>query len=189
MNKLIKKVLVGVIAGTMMLGSVCTAFAATGSQTEAPSAPVRNEEPVKATNGSEAKTSATGKATVTSVKKTSAKSVTVSSTVKIDGISYKVTRLENKAFANAPKATKVTLPSTITSLGARTFTGAKSLKTIAFTSKDAVKVNKTAFKGLDTKKITITIKVSSKGMSEKEYKATVKALKAAGFKGTIKKVK
>lgn len=185
MNKLIKKVLVGVIAGTMMLGSVCTAFAATGSQTEAPSAPVRNEEPVKATNGSEAKTSATGKATVTSVKKTSAKSVTVSSTVKIDGISYKVTRLENKAFANAPKATKVTLPSTITSLGAQAFTGAKSLKTIVIKSTKAVKVNKDAFKGVNTKKMTI--KVTS--MSKKELKAFKKQLKKAGFKGTVKLVK
>ena len=189
MNKLIKKVLVGVIAGTMMLGSVCTAFAATGSQTQAPTEPVK-QEAVKATDGSKVNTSSTGKATVTSVKKTSKSSVTVASTVKVNGISYKVTRLEgSKTFANASKATKISLPSTITSIGAKTFSAAKKLKTIAFTSKDAVKVNKTAFKGLNTKKMTITIKVSSKGMSEKEYKATVKALKAAGFKGKIKKVK
>lgn len=32
MNKLIKKVLVGITAATMMFGSVCTAYAATDSQ-------------------------------------------------------------------------------------------------------------------------------------------------------------
>lgn len=190
MNKLVKKVLAGVIAGTMMLGSVCTAFAATGSKTEAPTAPVRHEKPVKATNGSEARTSSKGNATVVSVKKTSKSSVTVDPEVTIDGISYKVTRLEgSKTFANASKATMISLPSTLTSIGEKTFSKAKKLKTIAFTSKDAVKVNKTAFKGLKTKKMTITIKVSSKGMTEAEYNKTVKALRKAGFNGKIKPVK
>ena len=36
MNKLIKKVLVGITAATMMFGSVCTAYAATDSATVAP---------------------------------------------------------------------------------------------------------------------------------------------------------
>lgn len=31
MKKLMKKALVGILAATMMLGSVCTAYAATGS--------------------------------------------------------------------------------------------------------------------------------------------------------------
>ena len=35
MNKLIKKVLVGITAATMMFGSVCTAYAATDSATVA----------------------------------------------------------------------------------------------------------------------------------------------------------
>lgn len=183
MNKLIKKVLVGVIAGTMMLGSVCTAFAATGSKTEAPTA--ESNKKVEASNGSTVNTSSTGKATVTSVKKTTKKEVSISSKVEVNGKKYTVTRIEAKTFANAPKATKVTLPSTITSLGAQAFTGAKSLKTIVIKSTKAVKVNKDAFKGVNTKKMTI--KVTS--MSKKELKAFKKQLKKAGFKGTVKLVK
>lgn len=184
MNKLIKKVLVGVIAGTMMLGSVCTAFAATGSKTEAPTAPESNKK-VEASNGSTVNTSSTGKATVTSVKKTTKKEVSISSKVEVNGKKYTVTRIEAKTFANAPKAEKVTLPSTITSLGAQAFTGAKSLKTIVIKSAKAVKVNKDAFKGVNTKKVTI--KVTS--MSKKELTAFKKQLKKAGFKGTVKLVK
>ena len=48
----------------------------------------------------------------------------------------------------------------------------------------SVKVAKTAFKGVDTKKMTI--KVS--GMSAKQLKAFKAQLKKAGFKGTVKKV-
>ena len=183
MNKLVKKVLAGVIAGTMMLGSVCTAFAATGSATEAP-APEKHEA-VKAENGSKVNTSASGKATVTSIKKTNKKEVSISSKVVVDGVKYTVTRIEAKTFANAPKATKVTLPSTITRLGAQAFTGAKSLKTIVIKSTKAVEVNKDAFKGVNTKKVTI--KVTS--MSKKELTAFKKQLKKAGFKGTVKLVK
>ena len=63
------------------------------------------------------------------------------------------------------------------------FTGAKSVKTIVIKSA-SVKVDKTAFKGVDTKKMTI--KVS--GMSAKQLKAFKAQLKKAGFKGTVKKV-
>ena len=49
MNKLIKKVLVGITAATMMFGSVCTAYAATDSATVAP-APEKQTN-VKADNG------------------------------------------------------------------------------------------------------------------------------------------
>ena len=48
----------------------------------------------------------------------------------------------------------------------------------------SVKVAKTAFKGVNTKKMTI--KVS--GMSAKQLKAFKAQLKKAGFKGTVKKV-
>lgn len=57
------------------------------------------------------------------------------------------------------------------------------MKTIVIKSA-SVKVDKTAFKGVDTKKMTI--KVS--GMSAKQLKAFKAQLKKAGFKGTVKKV-
>ena len=75
------------------------------------------------------------------------------------------------------------LPASIKTIGAQAFTGAKSVKTIVIKSA-SVKVDKTAFKGVDTKKMTI--KVS--GMSAKQLKAFKAQLKKAGFKGTVKKV-
>ena len=179
MNKLIKKVLVGIPAATMMFGSVCTAYAATDSATVAP-APEKQTN-VKADNGAKVSTAANGTATVKALPKTTKKSVTVASKVVVDGVSYKVTAIGAKAFANATKATTVTLPASI--IGAQAFTGAKSVKTIVIKSA-SVKVDKTAFKGVDTKKMTI--KVS--GMSAKQLKAFKAQLKKAGFKGTVKKV-
>lgn len=177
MNKLIKKVLVGITAATMMFGSVCTAYAATDSATVAP-APEKQTN-VKADNGAKVSTAATVKA----LPKTTKKSVTVASKVVVDGVSYKVTAIGAKTFANATKATTVTLPASIKTIGAQAFTGAKSVKTIVIKSA-SVKVDKTAFKGVDTKKMTI--KVS--GMSAKQLKAFKAQLKKAGFKGTVKKV-
>ena len=177
MNKLIKKVLVGITAATMMFGSVCTAYAATDSATVAP-APEKQTN-VKADNGAKVSTAANVKA----LPKTTKKSVTVASKVVVDGVSYKVTTIGAKAFANATKATTVTLPASIKTIGAQAFTGAKSVKTIVIKSA-SVKVAKTAFKGVNTKKMTI--KVS--GMSAKQLKAFKAQLKKAGFKGTVKKV-
>lgn len=176
MNKLIKKVLVGITAATMMFGSVCTAYAATDSATVAP-APEKQTN-VKADNGAKVST-----ATVKALPKTTKKSVTVASKVVVDGVSYKVTAIGAKAFANATKATTITLPASIKTIGAQAFTGAKSVKTIVIKSA-SVKVAKTAFKGVNTKKMTI--KVS--GMSAKQLKAFKAQLKKAGFKGTVKKV-
>ena len=85
-------------------------------------------------------------------------------------------------FASAKKATKVTLPATITKIGEKAFTGAKSVKTIVINSKKAVSVSKTAFKGVDTKKMTIKVT----NMSKKQLKAFKANLKKAGFKGKVK---
>ena len=180
MKKLMKKALVGILAATMMFGSVCTAYAATGSATVAP-APT-NQESVKADNGTKVNTSSNGTATVTAVKKTTKKSVSVASKVTVNGVSYTVTKIGAKTFANAKKATKVTLPATIERIGAKAFTGAKALKTIKINSKK-VKVDKAAFKGVNTKKMTIQLPAKA---TKDEKKALKKAFKAAGFKGTFK---
>lgn len=94
MNKLIKKVLVGITAATMMFGSVCTAYAATDSATVAP-APEKQTN-VKADNGAKVSTAANGTATVKALPKTTKKSVTVASKVVVDGVSYKVQQLEQR---------------------------------------------------------------------------------------------
>lgn len=188
MNKMIKKVLVGVMAATMMLGSVSTAFAAVGSATV--SVEPEKQSGVKAEKTSTGitptvNTRADGTATVTEVKKTSKKSVTISKTVTVDGVDYKVTKVAAGAFDNCTKVKTITLPSTITTIGSEAFTGVSStLKTIKINSTKKVTVSKNAFKDVDTKKMTITV---TKNMSSKDYKALKKALKAAGFEGTIKR--
>ena len=180
MNKFVKKLLVGILAGTMLLGSVATSYAAT-SPVVSPTKPV-TETGVKADNGTKVNTSSNGTATVTAVKKTTKKSVSVASKVTVDGVKYTVTKIGANTFANAKKATKVTLPATIESIGAKAFTGVKSVKTIVINSKKAVKVSKTAFKGVDTKKMTIKVT----NMSKKQLKAFKENLKKAGFKGKVK---
>lgn len=182
MKKLMKKALVGILAATMMLGSVCTAYAATGSATVAP-APVK-ENDVKTDKGT-VNIHADGTITVKALAKTNAKSVAVASKITVDGISYKVTKICEGTFKKATKATKVTLPATIEKIGAKAFTGAKSVKTIVINSKKAVVVSKTAFKGVDTKKMTIKVT----NMSKKQLKVFKANLKKAGFKGTVKVVK
>ena len=181
MKKLMKKALVGILAATMMLGSVCTAYAATGSATVAP-APVK-ENDVKTDKGT-VNTHADGTITVKALAKTNAKSVAVASKITVDGISYKVTKICEGTFKKATKATKVTLPATVKTIGTRAFTGAKSVKTIVIKS-SSVKVSKTAFKGVSTK--DMTIKVTN--MSTKQVKSLKAQLKKAGFKGTVKVVK
>ena len=143
MNKLIKKVLVGITAATMMFGSVCTAYAATDSATVAP-APEKQTN-VKDDNGAKVSTAVNGTATVKALPKTTKKSVTVASKVVVDGVSYKVTAIGAKAFANATKATTVTLPASIKTIGAQAFKvsgmSAKQLK--AFKAQ----LKKAGFKG------------------------------------------
>ena len=137
-----------------------------------------NKGGVKAT----VKTTDDGTAVVKDVK-SSKKSVTVSSTVKVDGVEYKVTTIEANAFANCKKATKIALPATVKTIKKEAFTGAKKVKTIVVKSKKAVTVKKGAFKGVDTQKITI----KASKMSKKQLKKFKKELKKAGFKGKVKK--
>lgn len=188
MTKLFKKVLVMALAATLTFGSTTSAFAATKS-------PVVSVTPEDATkvkadtkNGVKAtvNTSKKGTAKVVSIAKTTKKSVTISSKLTVDGVDYKVTTLSAKAFANCTKVETITLPSTITSIAKSVFTGTpKSLKKIVFNNKKAITVKSGAFKGVDTKKITINVTAS---MSKTEYKKFVKNLQNAGFKGTIKQL-
>ena len=186
MNKFVKKLLVGILAGTMVLGSVTTAFAATGSATVAPQPEKQTEATAEKTSTGivpTVNTKADGTATITEIEKTSKKTVTVSSKVTVDGVEYKVTKISEGTFANCKKMTSAVLPSTVTSIGSKAFAGASKLKTIKLSTTKKVTVSKTAFKGVDTKKMTIKV---SKKMSAKNLKALKKSLKAAGYKGKIK---
>ena len=184
MNKFVKKLLVGILAGTMLLGSVSTAYAANSPAT-APKTETNSGATAEKTSSGitpTVNTSKKGFARITEIAKTSKTTVTVPKAVTVNGVSYKVTIIGAKAFDNCDKAKTVSLPATITTIGSKAFTGAKALKTIKINSKK-VKVDKAAFKGVNTKKMTIQLPAKA---TKDEKKALKKAFKAAGFKGTFK---
>lgn len=184
----IKKALAAAMAAAMVLTAAPVAVYAADSKTVAtePTAQkdvAADESNAKGVSEVSANTNASGKAILTSVVVSNKKSVTVPSKVTINGVEYTVTKIGANTF-KGETVKKVTLPSSITSLGSKAFSGVKGLKTIKINTTKKVSVSKTAFKGVSTKGITITV---SKKMSAKNYKALKKALKAAGFKGKIKK--
>ncbi len=152
-----------------------------------------------------------GTASLSAVKATNAKKVTVPAAVTVGNKSYKVTEVNANAFAKAKKATSVTLPKTVKNIKANAFkknaklksvtiknagqrltlqkgafTGAKSLKkiTIQIKKASALTVKKGAFKGLDTRKTTVKVDKKTKA---KELAKIRRKLKAAGFKGKVAK--
>ena len=126
------------------------------------------------------------KGTVTYVAPTDKKktTVTVPATVKIGGVTYKVTSIANNAFANNKKITKVTIGSNVTTIGKKAFYKCTSLTKITTPSK-VKKIGKQAFYGCKKlKTITIkTTKLTSKNVGSKAFKgihakATIKVPKS-----------
>ncbi len=113
------------------------------------------------------------------VKKTKT-TVTIPSTIKVNGIKYRVTSIASNAFKNNKKLKKITIGKYVTTIGDRTFYGCKKLKTITIKSKKLTtkKVGKQAFKGIYKKAI---IKVPKSKL--KTYK---KLLKARGIGKYVK---
>ena len=109
-----------------------------------------------------------------------AKTVSVPSTVKIKGVTYKVTGIADNAFRGNKKVTKVTLSSNIKTIGKLAFYGCKKLKTIIIKSKKLTSktVSKKAFKGL-TKATTIKV-------PKKKLKAYKKLFKSKGLSSKVK---
>ena len=104
------------------------------------------------------------------------KTVTIPNTVKISGVTYKVTQIADNAFRNNKKITKVTIGKNVSKIGSYAFSGCKKLKTIIIkTRKLTTKtVSRKAFTGTPKK---ITVKVPANKM--KTYK---KLLKKKGLK-------
>lgn len=187
MVKGMKKAMVAALAAVLTIGSFSTAYAAK-SPTGSVEAEKKDDVKADKVNGivPTVDTKKDGTATLGSIKKTTKKSVSVPSKVEVNGVEYKVTKISAGAFDNCTKMTNVTIPSTVTTIGANAFSGADSLKKISLSGTKAVSVSKNAFKGTDTKKMTIEV---SPKMSSKELKKLKKELKAAGYKGkvTVKK--
>lgn len=109
-----------------------------------------------------------------------AKTITIPATIKVKGVTYKVTKIADNSFKNNNKITKITIGENIVSIGKNAFYGCKKLKTITIRSKKLTSktVSKNAFKGLT--KIT-TIKVSKNKLTA--YK---KLLKKKGLSSKVK---
>ena len=112
------------------------------------------------------------KGTVEYVKPTkkTAKTITVPGTVKIYGITYKVTSVGSKAFHKCTKVTKIMLPENITKIGANAFKDCGNLKTLTIksTQMSSKTIHKNAFKGV-TKKATLKVPASKKKAYTKLY--------------------
>ena len=104
-----------------------------------------------------------------------AKTIIISATVKINGATYKVTKLADNAFKGNKTVTKVTVGSNIKSIGKNAFSGATKLKTVTV-GKKVTKIGSNAFKGCKKLK-TITIKstkLTSKTVSKNAFKGISK---------------
>lgn len=187
MKRRIQILIATVMASALVAGTVSTAFAA--------KSPTQGRKPVmqntvvatqQAGIAPTVNTKEDGTASITRLEENEQKVIKVSSTVVVDGITYTVTRISARAFADCKRMKRVELPDTITEIGARAFLGAKKLKRIEFTSDKAPKISKKAFEGVDTRKMTITY---PKEMEKKEITKFKKRLKKAKFEGKVKKSK
>ena len=109
--------------------------------------------------------------TVTKVTDKKAKKLTIPATVKVKGVTYKVTAISDKAFKGNKKLTTVTIGSNVTKIGKEAFSGCKNLKKITVTAGKLKTISKNAFKGIN-KKATITVKGTKKAKTalKKKFK-------------------
>ena len=73
-------------------------------------------------------------------------SATIPATVKINGVTYKVTAIANNAFANNKKITKVTIGSNVKTIGKKAFYKCTKLKTVKI-GKNVTTIGSNAFYG------------------------------------------
>ena len=107
-----------------------------------------------------------------------ATSVKVPDTVKINGVTYKVTSVAANAFANNKKLTKVTVGKNVITIGKNAFKNCTKLKTVTIQSTGLKTIGTGAFSG-DKKLTTITLKST---------KLTSKAIAKTALKGTNSKL-
>lgn len=104
--------------------------------------------------------------TVCYSKSTSSKAtITIPSSVKINGVTYKVTQIADEAFKNNTKITKVTISKNVKTIGKYAFSGCKKLKTIII-GKDVTSIGNYAFRNCSSlTKVTLTEKTTKLGSS------------------------
>ena len=87
--------------------------------------------------------------TVTKITDKNAKKLTIPATVKVKGVTYKVTAVSDKAFKGNKKLTTVTIGSNVTKIGKEAFSGCKNLKKITVAAGKLKTIGKNAFKGIN----------------------------------------
>lgn len=113
-----------------------------------------------------------------------AKKLEIPSTVKIDGVSYKVTEVAANAFLNQKKVEEIKVGKNVTVIGAKAFKGCKKLAKITLSSK-TTKIGSNAFEGCKSLvSVIIPAKVTSIGANvfkgcSKLKTVTVKSSKLA----------
>lgn len=99
--------------------------------------------------------------TVTKIMDRKAKKLTIPATVKVKGVTYKVTAISDRAFKGNKKLTTVTIGSNVTKIGIGAFYGCKNLKKITVTAGKLTTINRSVFKGVK-KNVTISVKGTKK---------------------------
>jgi hypothetical protein len=108
-------------------------------------------------------------------KKKTVKSLTISNTVKVNGIICKVVAISDKAFTGMKKLTSVSIPKNVRSIGSKAFYKDSKLKKVKINCTSPKSIGKNAFKGIAKK---ATIDVPNKQL--KTYKRLLKKAKTAG---------
>ncbi|MCD8020661.1 MAG: leucine-rich repeat protein [Clostridiales bacterium] len=90
-------------------------------------------------------------------------SVTVPATITVDGITYKVTAIANKAFSGCKKLKTVTIGKNVTAIGNSAFSGCVKLQSVTI-GKNVISIGNNAFANCTKlSKITIPAKVTTIG--------------------------
>ncbi|MGN0153916.1 MAG: leucine-rich repeat protein [Lachnospiraceae bacterium] len=105
--------------------------------------------------------------------------VTIPSTVNMNGQTYKVTEVASQAFMNNKKIKSVTIGKNVTKIGKEAFSGCKNLKTITIKSTTLKSVEKNAIKNINNKAV---IKVPKKQL--KKYKKLLNS--KSGYKKSMR---
>ncbi len=138
-------------------------------------------------------TSTSSRKEVTYVKPKSSKktSVTIPSTVKINGYTCKVTGIASNAFVNNKKLTKVTIGKNVTSIGKSAFKKCTKLKNVIIKSPSLKTIGSNAFNGdKNLKNIIIkSKKLTSKSIGKNVFKGTNKKLVIKVPKSKVKSYK
>lgn len=82
---------------------------------------------------------------------TEATSISIPSTVTINGVTYKVTRVQANAFASNTKLKSVTIGSNVAAIGSKAFYKCKNLSTVKIKSKKITSIGSKAFYGIKNK--------------------------------------